>query len=86
MKNLITIFFVFATACAGASLSQKEMDYFCEIALNNEFTSGDNGQISKWKQDIKIKVHEESPIQQEDWNNLNLPSNMYFALVISTHV
>ena len=71
MKNLIIIFFVFATACAGASLSQKEMDYFCEIALNNEFTSGDNGQISKWKQDIKIKVHEESAIQQEDWNNLN---------------
>ena len=71
MKNLIIIFFVFASACAGASLSQKEMDYFCEIALNNEFTSGDNGQISKWKQDIKIKVHEESPIQQEDWNNLN---------------
>jgi hypothetical protein len=36
--------------------SKEERDYFNEVALSSEFSDDDNGQVCRWKNDMKIYV------------------------------
>ena len=70
MKNLIIMVMFTATTLFGGTLSPKEASYFKEIALNDEFIKGNQKPIIKWEKNIRLKVHEEVAITQEDRDNL----------------
>ena len=84
MKFITIFFFLFPLVLFGGKLTEEEIEYFLDVALNTENSAGRTGTIKKWEKDIKIKVHPDVTITPEDTANLTNTINTLNSLLNNT--